>query len=196
MNVSDFVRVYNFVPKNTCNKLLKNFKKVKFQYHNWQNNEGKSIGPRKNLKEELQNYWLNKEELNTLHPFVVQAVSQYRHDIFSIYPFLNLSKSFEKSQIIHRLSGFRLNKYNKNSNMAVHIDHIFDIFDGKEKGIPVLSILGLLNDNFKGGQFEICNQIVNLKQGDIIIFPSNFMFPHQVKTITKGIRYSFITWGY
>jgi predicted 2-oxoglutarate/Fe(II)-dependent dioxygenase YbiX len=80
--------------------------------------------------------------------------------------------------------------------MAVHVDHIYDLFDGKEKGIPVLSIVGLLNDNFKGGEFEICNQKLLLKQGDVLIFPSNFMYPHQVKTITKGIRYSFVSWGY
>jgi hypothetical protein len=197
MNALDFIRVYNCVPKNICNNFLKNFKKTKFQYHRWQDKTGKLIGSRKNLKEELKNYWLNQEEINILLPFVAEATSQYRHDVRSIYPFLDLIKTYkEPSQLIYKLSGFRVNKYNKNTNMAVHVDHIYDLFDGKEKGIPVLSIVGLLNDNFKGGEFEICNQKLLLKQGDVLIFPSNFMYPHQVKTITKGIRYSFVSWGY
>jgi len=32
------------------------------------------------------------------------------------------------------------------------------------------------------------------KKGSVIIFPSNFMFPHYVKKVTKGERYSIITW--
>ena len=32
-------------------------------------------------------------------------------------------------------------------------DHIHSIFDGNIKGIPVLSVVGLLNDNYEGGDF-------------------------------------------
>ena len=43
MNALDFIRVYNCVPKNICNNLIKNFKKSKFQYHQWQDKNGKPI---------------------------------------------------------------------------------------------------------------------------------------------------------
>jgi predicted 2-oxoglutarate/Fe(II)-dependent dioxygenase YbiX len=80
--------------------------------------------------------------------------------------------------------------------MACHIDNIHSLFDGNEKGIPVLSIVGIFNDNYKAGEFKILDKEIILKQGDILVFPSNFMFPHQVKTIEKGTRYSFVTWAY
>ena len=30
--------------------------------------------------------------------------------------------------------------------------------------------------------------------GDALIFPSNFLFPHQVNQITRGTRYALIGW--
>ena len=33
-----------------------------------------------------------------------------------------------------------------------------------------------------------------IKQGSVIVFPSNFMYDHEVKKVTKGNRYSVMTW--
>ena len=59
--------------------------------------------------------------------------------------------------------------------MKEHYDHIHSLFDGTDKGIPILSIVGLLNDNFTGGGFCVNGKDMKLKKGDIIIFPSNFL---------------------
>ena len=52
------------------------------------------------------------------------------------------------------------------------------------------------DDDFDGGEFSFFNQekIINPLKGSAIMFPSNFMFPHEVLPVTKGIRYSMITW--
>jgi predicted 2-oxoglutarate/Fe(II)-dependent dioxygenase YbiX len=69
------------------------------------------------------------------------------------------------------------------------------LFDGERKGIPILSIVGLLNDNYEGGKFIFFeNHEIVLKKGDIMIFPSIFMFPHRVENVTKGVRNSFVSW--
>ena len=81
--------------------------------------------------------------------------------------------------------------------MALHCDHIHSMFDGKIKGIPILSCLGTLNDNYSGGEFVILKDtVLKLKKGELLIFPSNFLYPHKVKPINKGIRYSYISWVY
>jgi predicted 2-oxoglutarate/Fe(II)-dependent dioxygenase YbiX len=81
--------------------------------------------------------------------------------------------------------------------MKTHHDHIQSLFDGERKGIPVLSIVGLLNDDFDGGEFVFFDEHkVNLKKGDILIFPSIFIFPHRVAKVTKGTRYSFVSWAW
>ena len=35
---------------------------------------------------------------------------------------------------------------------------------------------------------------VNLNTGDLIMFPSNFMYPHSVEPIISGTRYSIVCW--
>lgn len=91
----------------------------------------------------------------------------------------------------------RVNKYEVGNDIHKHRDHIHSIFDGKLKGIPVLSFVGLLNDDFEGGDFVFFDDYkVELKSGDVVMFPSCFLYPHQVTEITKGTRYSFVTWAW
>ena len=79
--------------------------------------------------------------------------------------------------------------------MALHCDHIKSIFQGERKGIPLLSCLGALNNDYEGGEFVMWDsKVIPLKQGELLIFPSNFMFPHKVEPVTKGTRYSYISW--
>lgn len=55
-----------------------------------------------------------------------------------------------------------------------------------------------LNNEYIGGSFKIMvdNQEVSYTQnvGDCLMFPSNFMFPHQVEPITNGTRFALVAW--
>tara|TARA_R110000803_G_scaffold210692_1_gene283265 strand:+ start:2109 stop:2708 length:600 start_codon:yes stop_codon:yes gene_type:complete len=94
-------------------------------------------------------------------------------------------------------SQIRFNKYNKNQIMSKHTDHILSLFTGERRGIPVLSIVCLLNDDYGGGEFIMFDDYeIKFKAGDMIIFPSVFLYPHLVKPVTKGNRYSFVSWCY
>ena len=42
-------------------------------------------------------------------------------------------------------------------------------------------------------EFVLIDEKINLSKGDIIVFPSNFMYPHKVEPVT-GTRYSYISW--
>jgi hypothetical protein len=89
----------------------------------------------------------------------------------------------------------RFNKYSKNKKMAPHCDHIHSIFDGVRQGVPILSVLGTLNENYKGGEFIMFdNHEIKFKKGDLLIFPSSFLYPHKVEPVKKGTRYSYISW--
>jgi len=88
-------------------------------------------------------------------------------------------------------------KYAETHKMAEHCDHISSLFDGQIKGIPMLSVVGQLNDNFEGGEFIMWgDKAIPFETGDVIIFPSNFMYPHRVEPVTKGDRYSYVSWAY
>ncbi len=91
-------------------------------------------------------------------------------------------------------SAIKFIRYNQEQTMEAHCDHIHSMFDGETKGIPTLSIIGLLNDNYEGGDiimFE--DKKINTKAGDLLISPSNFLYPHEITPVTKGTRYSFVS---
>ena len=71
----------------------------------------------------------------------------------------------------------------------MHTDH-FDLHP------RVLSCSMLLNDNYDGGDFVFFDEqyLVKKKKGSVIMFPSNFCFPHAVTPVTNGDRHSIITW--
>ena len=64
-----------------------------------------------------------------------------------------------------------------------------------------LSVIIFLNDDYSGGSVSFhCSktnkELLNVppKAGRVIIFPSNFMFPHTVNNIKEGLRYSIVSW--
>jgi|TARA_E500000318_G_scaffold12487_2_gene11491 predicted 2-oxoglutarate/Fe(II)-dependent dioxygenase YbiX len=61
-----------------------------------------------------------------------------------------------------------------------------------------LTILVGLNskDEYEGGELFVANQEkgVKLDKGDVVCFPSNFMFPHKVERVRKGQRKVLIIW--
>lgn len=60
-----------------------------------------------------------------------------------------------------------------------------------------LSIIFYLNDNFEGGDFVFPELKVRIKPepGMLVCFPSNHFFKHGVEPVTKGKRYSIVTWA-
>ena len=53
-----------------------------------------------------------------------------------------------------------------------------------------------LNDDYEGGEFAFFDRQLKYKlnKGDVLMFPSTFMYPHEVMPVTQGTRYSIITW--
>jgi len=95
-------------------------------------------------------------------------------------------------------TGIDLPRYNKTETgkeIRQHSDLTHNVTDLTHPAL--LSVVGLLNNDFKGGEFIICDDLnMNLGAGDIIIFPSQFLYPHRVNEVTEGTRYSFASWVY
>ncbi len=92
-------------------------------------------------------------------------------------------------------SGIKFNKYVEGDYLSPHHDHIRDFFEGQFRGIPITSVVGVLNDEFEGGEFRFWRDYtVNIPKGHVVAFPSLYLFPHEVTPVTKGVRYSWITW--
>ena len=77
--------------------------------------------------------------------------------------------------------------------MSEHSDNIHHSH-GQQYGYPLVSVIFYLNNDYEGGEFFVAEKEFVTEKGSAIIFPSNFMFPHKVKEITKGTRWSIISW--
>ena len=79
--------------------------------------------------------------------------------------------------------------------MEEHWDSVYGLFEGERRGTPTLSIIGTLNDDYEGGEFIMFgDKKIDMKTGDLLIFPSTFLYPHKVNPVTKGSRYSYVSW--
>ena len=69
--------------------------------------------------------------------------------------------------------------------------------DGNMKGIPTMTCLSILNDDYEGGEFIMFDDMeIKFKKGSTVVFPSCFLYPHLVKPVTKGVRYSCVSWAW
>jgi len=94
---------------------------------------------------------------------------------------------------IQEYTHFRINCYETGGFMKEHIDNIHHSH-GQKQGYPHLTSLIFLNDDYGGGEFTLCGESLDKDKGSAVVFPSNFMFPHEVEKVTSGVRYSIMTW--
>lgn len=86
-------------------------------------------------------------------------------------------------------SGYDLLRYQKDGCYIQHTDNF--------KTQPrTVSMSFNLNDDYLGGEFAFFDREIKIRTrpGSVIVFPSNFMYPHEIMPIIKGTRYSVVTW--
>lgn len=102
------------------------------------------------------------------------AVEDYR-SMFNIMP-------------LRYWESFNFIKYGPGQHFQEHSDH------GYSYNCTV-SLVAYPNDDYDGGElyFRLQDLKVKPKAGDLYIFPSNFMYPHQAMQVHSGIKYSIVT---
>jgi hypothetical protein len=189
-NLEHYARKYKFLDKDTCETTMKELNVlatgqnveeefVQHTFYNARKNEYKPISG----SQELDITYADTSTTKLVMDKLWHQLNIYMKDLN--FNWFNSWDGYSK---------VRWNRYSENKKMALHIDHIKSLFDGDRKGIPTLSCLGVLNDDYEGGEFVMWdNKVIPLEQGDLLIFPSNFLYPHKVQPVKKGIRYSYIS---
>jgi len=122
------------------------------------------------------NNFLNKE--------IVSAMNMYREKV-------NLSKYMGS---IRNTNQIEILKYEKTNHYDFHVD-------GGTGFDRVLSAILFLNNDYKGGELSFKTladdqeTIFKPIPGSLIIWPSNFLYPHCVKPVTEGTRYTVVAWA-
>ena len=180
-----YAKVYKKVlTPSFCNKIIKGLENVNWEKHQFYNPNTDTLSNNKNELSVTCDSSGYVEELNKL---VWETIEKY-----VLKDFKECKKWWNGWQ---GFTPVRFNKYEKGELMKLHCDHIHTAFDGERKGVPILSIVGVLNNNYTGGKFIMWQkEHIKIDQGDILIFPSTFMYPHEVTKIEDGCRYSFVSW--
>ena len=179
------------IPTNFCDAVVQDIEKRKWKPHEWYN-----PSTDKRTSEETKELDI-QEATPALHkaisPFVVEAARIYNQN----YTYQHPSCIERTGQIMYQFSVLRFNRYQPGQIMRQHHDHIHSLFDGEKKGVPVLSFILNFNDDYEGADlFFWEDTVVKLGKGDIVMFPSNWLFPHGVTEAIKGKRYSGVSWAF
>ena len=192
MEIKNFIKIYDDVlPLTAIATLVKWGSKASFQDAGIiSSDEGCINGVQKNVRNTKAISLNNKSSsLTNVHYCMLvgrtcmDGIQKYVKDL-NIHDFQ-----------VNGINDIQLLKYETGGFYTWHIDHAGEI-------IPrTMSCILFLNDDYKGGEliFRDPNgeneMAIKPKSSRLIIWPSSFMYPHTVKPVTEGTRYSVVAWA-
>jgi hypothetical protein len=181
--LEDFIHVFDdILPKSLCDEILNEY----VNSNEWQptlvgtgvlNTDARNCMGILLSSEEIKhkNYNYRQYLDNSIHNHIKKAVDKYTE----------LHNTFQ----VDIDTGYQLLKYDEGQFYTQHTDSY-----RQEQRSVSCSIQ--LNENYEGGEFAFFDREILIRSatGSAIMFPSNFMYPHEVMEIKKGTRYSIVTW--
>lgn len=183
MTLDEYIKVfYNIIPDETCDIILNEYKNSE----DWiasRTGDG-------NVNKHIRNcdiIGISQHEIIRKNPEVRQKID---HLVFesagkAALEYRNIFNDCDVQQD----SGYDLLRYGEGGYYSIHTDSYKD-------NPRAISCSFNLNDDYDGGEFAFFDREVIIKspKGSVIVFPSNFMYPHEIMQVTKGTRYSIVTW--
>lgn len=119
----------------------------------------------------LRVYNLYKQVTDALSPIITEYCDQYRIGMD------------------HTQEGVQLLKYGKGQFFTPHVD------DSPRRPRRV-SYSYYVNDDYEGGEISFTNFGVTVKPKahQLLVFPSNYAYRHEVLPVVSGIRYAMVQW--
>jgi predicted 2-oxoglutarate/Fe(II)-dependent dioxygenase YbiX len=191
MEVKEFIKIYDDVISLTpIANLIKWANTQDFEYAKILMNEDGVSGVDKKTRN-TKNLSLSNQSDSMTNVHYCMLIARVCSDYIKRYEKdLNLSQLYIKG-----INDLQLLKYETGGFYDWHTDHAGDV-------IPrTLSCILFLNDDYEGGELMFQdpqgkNEItIKPKSARLIIWPSNFMYPHTVKPVTTGLRYSIVAWA-
>ena len=178
MDVEKYIGYYkNVIPNDVCETIIDfNFN---FQPSTYSSHKGKTDNSDERVR--MSEWWIRYNSI--FYGDIKTAIENTCRRYSEEFPLFS----------VQHMTDFRINRYSEGGFMSRHVDNIHHSH-GQQYGYPQVSVLLYLNDDYEGGEFYVANKRFEPEKGSGIIFPSNFMFPHEAKTVTKGTRWSIVAW--
>jgi predicted 2-oxoglutarate/Fe(II)-dependent dioxygenase YbiX len=183
-SISDYIVVFEDVMTHAlCDAILEEFSNEE----EWVKTTIGSIG---NVDASIR----SAETIVISYPHIIEKNKKVRHKLDK-YVFVSaglaIKKYNEKFPLakIEEDSGYELLRYKEGQFYTQHTDS----FKARPRAV---SCSFALNDNYEGGEWGFFDRemVIKAPKGSAVLFPSNFMYPHEIMPVTKGTRYSVITW--
>tara|TARA_R110002012_G_scaffold293093_1_gene488660 strand:- start:87 stop:644 length:558 start_codon:yes stop_codon:yes gene_type:complete len=180
-NIKDYIVVLrNIISSDLCDAILKEYKNA----DEW---------VKANTAGGVQPKIRNCDTLEISQPFVIQDSKERARLDAEMFKCAakcieNYNKKFKHSHV-QEDTGYELLRYNKGEFYIEHVDTFLT-------APRLVSCSFHLNDDYEGGEFGFFDKKLKIKvnKGDVVMFPSTFMYPHEIMPVVKGTRYSIITW--
>lgn len=113
--------------------------------------------------------------------------------LFKAQDYCNLMSNNKYDNIVSCCEEINVLKYEQTGHYSFHIDH--------GRTTPrTLSAIYFVNDDFKGGELIFSDPSYEIEitippeKNSLVIWPSNFLYPHKVNAVTEGVRYTVVSW--
>ena len=191
MTLEKFIHLKeNFIPDLVNNQFLRICKSKVAIYE-----EGRitgQIGDKHHVNKKVRNTYTwtlannNYDHLTMMHwtnyfgNYINQAMNEYMMNFTDCFNF--------------KLIDMQVLKYNEGGFYHFHVDH--------GPSVPrTISSIYLINDDYEGGELIFKHPIskeelkIEKKKNTLIMWPSNFLYPHKVLPVKQGVRYSMVAWA-
>lgn len=181
--LEDFVQVFdNVLSPENCNLILNEYKNSS-EWSDTRTGDGEVSKNARNCTEISISYQhileQNFDVRKNLDNIVFESVRKVINNYNEIVPTFHINID----------TGYQLLRYKEGEFYIQHTDS----FKEQQRS---LSCSIQLNEDYDGGEFAFFDRemMIRTKPGSAIVFPSNFMYPHEIMPVIKGTRYSIITW--
>lgn len=184
-NIESYVlKIDNWIDPDLCQSVLEDLSNSKWRKHRYDGDPEDLVRP-------------PEEQLNVTLGRDVRAAELLSGRIRKAFDYYSVSRQMPWFGAPASHSEPQFHRYKPGNTMVEHCDHLVSLFDGDNFGIPILTVVTIFNDDFTGGEFILWGDTtIPMKAGTIVIFPSNFMFPHRVAPIVSGLRFSAVSWAW
>jgi Rps23 Pro-64 3,4-dihydroxylase Tpa1-like proline 4-hydroxylase len=189
MALKKYIKIYdNVIPLDTVGSLTKFISNLDFKTAKVGLGQ-EETDIRNVLDRSLTNSCKNMTEIKWFN-FIKHVFTQYTQKyVFNVVK--QESHSINPGQILE----INALKYKTGGHYIYHVDYF-------EAHPRQFSLILLLNNDYEGGELVFNDPsyqneyIIPVRPGRLLVWPSNFLFPHKVNKVTKGTRYSIVGWSH
>ena len=189
MNLSDhIIHLKSFIDKDLCKQVVDELDKIKGADKSSQYSDG-----------------LMNDEADSYFDPDIESLEIIKKKIFNdgIKEYAGRVRAFNWAYYNHkrfRYSEMIVRRYHPDSELSYHHDdviiEVFPQWFPKRQNIVTANIYFNDSTEYEGGdlQFAALDKAISPSVGDVVLFPSNWMYYHKVTKVTSGNRYAGTLW--